>query len=78
MFIDQRSTLQLLDRVPAPVLLLWGTEDPLIDEPSHRLHAQRPGWTPHPIDRAGHLLPVERPNEYVAATRAWWTSTSPR
>lgn len=78
MFIDQRSTLQLLDRVTAPVLLLWGTEDPLIDQASHRLHAQRPGWTPHPIDGAGHLLPVERPDDYVAAARAWWSRTSPR
>lgn len=78
MFIDQRSTLQLLDRVAAPVLLLWGTEDPLIDQPSHRLQAQRPGWTPHPIDGAGHLLPVERPDDYVAAARAWWDSMPPQ
>lgn len=71
MFIEQQSTMQLLDRVTAPVLLLWGTDDPLIDQPSYRLHAQRPGWTPHPLDGAGHLLPVERPNDYVAAVRAW-------
>ena len=76
MFIDQRSTLQLLDRVMAPVLLLWGTDDPLIDQPSHRLQAQRPGWTPHPIDGAGHLLPIERPDDYVAAVRTWLPSTS--
>lgn len=62
MFIEQQSTRQLLDRITAPVLLLWGTDDPLIDQQSHRLHAQRPGWTPHPIDGAGHLLPIERPN----------------
>jgi pimeloyl-ACP methyl ester carboxylesterase len=76
MFVDQRSTVQLLDRVTVPVLLLWGTDDPLIDQPSHRLHAQRPGWTAHPVDKAGHLLPVERPGEYVAAVRAWMPSTS--
>ena len=77
MFVNQQSTLQLLDRVTVPVLLLWGTDDPLIDQPSYRLHAQRPGWTPHPFDGAGHLLPVERPDEYVAAVRAWMASTSP-
>jgi pimeloyl-ACP methyl ester carboxylesterase len=71
MFVDQRSTMQLLERVRVPVLLLWGTDDPLIDQPSHRLHSQRPGWTPHPIEGAGHLLPVERPDKYVAAVRAW-------
>lgn len=36
MFIEQQSTLQLLDRIPAPVLLLWSTNDPLIDQPSYR------------------------------------------
>jgi pimeloyl-ACP methyl ester carboxylesterase len=77
MFVDQRSTMQLLDRVRVPVLLLWGTDDPLIDQPSHRLHAQRPGWTARPIDGAGHLLPVERADEYVAAVRAWMSNTSP-
>ena len=77
MFIDQRSTMQLLDRVTAPVLLLWGTDDPLIDQPSFRLHAQRPSWTPHPVDGAGHLLPIERPNDYVAAVRAWSHEMSP-
>jgi pimeloyl-ACP methyl ester carboxylesterase len=76
MFVDQRSTLGLLDRIMAPVLLLWGTDDPLIDQPSHRLHAQRPGWTPHPIDGAGHLLPIERPDDYVAAVRTWSPRTS--
>jgi len=77
MFIDQRSTMRLLDRVTVPVLLLWGTDDPLIDQPTHRSHALRPGWTPHPIDGAGHLLPVERLDEYVAAVRAWMPRPSP-
>lgn len=75
MFVDQRSTLRLLDRTTAPVLSLWGTDDPLIDEASHRLHARRPGWTPYPIDGAGHLLPIERPHDYVAAVRTWLTSS---
>lgn len=76
MFIDQRSTLRLLDRVAAPVLLLWGTGDPLIDQPSHRQHARRPGWTPQTIEGAGHLLPIERPGDYVAAVQAWMHSTT--
>lgn len=71
MFIDQRSTLRLLDRVSAPVLLLWGTDDPLIDQPSQWQQAERPGWTPHPIDGAGHLLPIERTGDYVATVEAW-------
>lgn len=76
MFINQRSTLRLLDRVSAPVLLLWGSDDPLIDQPSHWQQARRPGWTPHPIDGAGHLLPIERPGDYVAAVQAWMPSTT--
>jgi pimeloyl-ACP methyl ester carboxylesterase len=77
MFINQRSTLQLLDRISAPVLLLWGTDDPLIDQPSHWQQAQRPGWTPHPIDGAGHLLPIERSGDYVATVQAWMHSELP-
>jgi pimeloyl-ACP methyl ester carboxylesterase len=71
MFITQRSTNQALDAVRVPVLVLWGTDDPLVDATSLRQHARRPGWTPRPIDDAGHLLPVEAPERYVHAVGQW-------
>jgi pimeloyl-ACP methyl ester carboxylesterase len=71
MFITQRSTNQALDAVRVPVLVLWGTDDPLVDATSLRQHARRPGWTPRPIEDVGHLLPVEAPERYVQAVRQW-------
>jgi pimeloyl-ACP methyl ester carboxylesterase len=73
MFVHQQPVLEVLDRLPMPVLLLWGTDDPLIDPPSYQRHAQRPGWTPHAVEHAGHLLPIERPDECVRAVRDWLT-----
>jgi pimeloyl-ACP methyl ester carboxylesterase len=75
MFVDQQPVLDVLDRLPMPVLLLWGTDDPLADPPSYRQHAERPGWTPHAVQHAGHLLPIERPDECVDAVRDWLTHT---
>ena len=71
MFITQRSTNEALDAVRVPVLVLWGTDDHLIDPTSLLQHARRPGWTPRPIDDVGHLLPVEAPQIYAQAVRQW-------
>lgn len=75
MFVDQQPVLDVLDRLPVPVLLLWGTDDPLVDPPSYQRHAERPGWTPHAVEHAGHLLPIERPDECVRAVQDWLTRT---
>ena len=71
MFITQRSTNEALDAVRVPVLVLWGTDDHLIDPTSLLQHARRPGWTPRPIDDVGHLLPVEAPQIYAQAVCQW-------
>ena len=71
MFITQRPVSAALDSVGAPVLLLWGTDDPLVDPSSLLQHARRPGWTPGPIDDVGHLLPVEVPDLYAQAVGQW-------
>lgn len=71
MFITRRSTNRALDAVRVPVLVLWGTDDHLIDPTSLQQHARRPGWTPRPINDVGHLLPVEAPQICAQAVRAW-------
>ncbi len=71
MFITQRSTNEALDAVRVPVLVLWGTDDHVIDPTSLLQHARRPGWTPRPIDDVGHLLPVEAPQIYAQAVCQW-------
>lgn len=71
MFITQRPTNEALDSVRVPVLVLWGSDDHLVDPTSLVQHARRPGWTPRPIDDVGHLLPVEAPGPYSQAVRRW-------
>lgn len=71
MFITQRPTNQTLDAVQVPVLVLWGTDDPLVDAASLREHARRRGWTPRPIEDVGHLLPVEAPHIYAQEVLHW-------
>ena len=71
MFITRRPTNEALDSVRVPVLVLWGTDDPLVDPTSLMQHARRPGWTPRPIDGVGHLLPVEAPDLCAQAVSQW-------
>ena len=71
MFITQRRTNEALDSVRVPVLVLWGSDDPLVDPTSLRQHARRPNWTPRPVDDVGHLLPVEAPDRYAHAVGQW-------
>lgn len=71
-FVDQRSAMEAIDRVAAPVLLLWGEADPLIVRPliDHVL-ARRPDWDLHVFASAGHAAPLEAPDEYVEAVSRW-------
>ncbi|QIX50166.1 alpha/beta hydrolase [Rhodococcus sp. DMU1] len=71
MFITQKPTNEALDSVQMPVLVLWGSDDHLVDPTSLMQHARRPGWTPRPIEDVGHLLPVEAPDLYAQAVCQW-------
>ena len=75
MSVRQQPGLNVLERLPMPGLCRWGTDDPLIDPPSYQRHAQRPTWTPHTVEHAGHLLPIERPDECAHAVRGWLACT---
>jgi len=72
--VDQSKTWSAIDRVAAPVLLLWGSEDPLIIRPViDDALARRPDWHLHVLAGAGHGAPAERPEEYVEAVGRWLT-----
>jgi pimeloyl-ACP methyl ester carboxylesterase len=71
MFIRRRPTLAALDRLDVPTTVLWGTDDPLVDAATLEGHARRPRWEAHPIDGAGHLLPVEVPATYASVVAHW-------
>lgn len=75
MFIRQRPTLEVLDRLDVPTTVLCGTDDPLVDAATLEGHAQRPRWEVHPVDGGGHLLPVEVPDAYVAVVADWMVRT---
>ena len=75
MFITRRPTNEALDAVRVPVLLLWGTDDPLVDPASLTQHARRSGWTPRPVEGAGHLLPVETPDLCAQVVGQWLADT---
>lgn len=74
MFITQQRTNEALDAVRVPVLVLWGSDDPLVDSTSLLQHTQRPNWTPQAIDNVGHLLPVEAPDLCAQAISQWLTN----
>ncbi len=76
MFITRRQTNEALDSVQVPVLVLWGSDDPLVDPASLLQHTQRPTWTPRSIDDAGHLLPVEAPDLCAQAVSQWLADTA--
>ena len=71
MFIDQRPTLEVLDRLDVPTLLLWGSDDPLVDGATLEGHARIRRWTTSVCDGVGHVLPVEVPDAYTAAVADW-------
>jgi pimeloyl-ACP methyl ester carboxylesterase len=62
-----------LDNIKAPVLLLWGKDDPYItfnfaENLRDRLGAKLVAWD------CGHWAPLERPAEYAAELEAFWAS----
>jgi pimeloyl-ACP methyl ester carboxylesterase len=69
MFSNRRPTLDAIDRVPAPTRLLWGEEDPLITrEVIDFIIGRRPDWELDVFQGAGHLLPLELPDDYADAS----------
>lgn len=70
--VDPTAALEAIDRVSAPVLLLWGAEDRIVVRPMiTEVLARRPDWDLRVFSAAGHLLPLELPDEYVAAVATW-------
>jgi pimeloyl-ACP methyl ester carboxylesterase len=70
---DQRFTDEIEPRyatLDVPVHLIWGREDRWIPpERAHRLHAMVPGSTLAFIERAGHLVQLDAPDELTAAVQ---------
>ncbi|MFW6125103.1 MAG: alpha/beta fold hydrolase [Pirellulales bacterium] len=58
-----------LHRLACPVLILWGRDDKLIPLAHGQRYAELiPGATLQVFDQTGHMLPLERGEEFVRAT----------
>lgn len=72
LFIDRRPVHRAIARIDAPALLLWGGQDGLITQSTaDDLAARRPDWERRIFPTAGHILPLERPHDYVETVRRW-------
>jgi pimeloyl-ACP methyl ester carboxylesterase len=66
--VPNRRLSQRLYRLQAPTLLVWGKSDRLIPPVyADRFRALIPHAQLALIDRAGHMVPYERPDDFVAA-----------
>jgi pimeloyl-ACP methyl ester carboxylesterase len=75
MYVRRAPALAAVDNVTAPVLLLWGDQDPLIERRLvDGLLARRPDWTLQVLATAGHLAPLELPDDYAEAVGRWVSS----
>jgi pimeloyl-ACP methyl ester carboxylesterase len=79
MYVDRRPVLDVIDRVSAPTILLWGDQDPLVEHAVlDYLIARRPDWDLHISNSVGHLPPWEAPHAYTQAVGQWLAGpTSP-
>ncbi|MBI1901113.1 MAG: alpha/beta hydrolase [Planctomycetia bacterium] len=61
-----------LRRIACPVKLLWGRQDAIIPLAHGEYYAQHlPNAKLEAIDKCGHMLPFEKPAEFVACTRSF-------
>jgi pimeloyl-ACP methyl ester carboxylesterase len=78
MYVRRRPIQEAIDRVAAPTLLVWGDQDPLIDRTVvDGLITRRSDWDLGVIHAAGHVLPIEVPDRYVAVVTSWYTAPTP-
>ena len=74
--VRRRRIADVVDRVTAPALLLWGDDDPLIQRTTiDDLVARRPDWTLHVFPSVGHVPPLEVPGAYLDAVTRWMGGT---
>jgi pimeloyl-ACP methyl ester carboxylesterase len=72
MYVRRRPAADAVDHVTAPVLVLWGDDDPLVGRAViDRVVARRPEWKLHVFPSVGHAPPLEVPDAYVDAVTRW-------
>lgn len=70
--VDRDDIRDSIERVAVPVLLIAGGQDPMVvDEMIEDALSRRPDWDLHVFPSAGHLAPLELPEEYAATVGRW-------
>ncbi len=70
--IPNRGVAKRLYRVSAETLVVWGADDRLMSPAyAERWTALIAGAKQVVVEQAGHMVPYERPDEFVAAVRAF-------
>jgi pimeloyl-ACP methyl ester carboxylesterase len=78
MYVRRRPVEEAIDRVAAPTLLVWGDQDPMIGTTVvDGLITRRTDWNLRVIHGAGHVLPMEVPDRYLAVVTSWYTAPTP-
>jgi pimeloyl-ACP methyl ester carboxylesterase len=77
MTLDQPMVGEMIDRVAAPTLLLWGDRDRVIPRVMvDDLVTRRPEWRLRVLEGVGHLAPWEAPEAYADAVDEWLAAES--
>jgi pimeloyl-ACP methyl ester carboxylesterase len=66
----KRIPAEKLRNVSVPVSLIWGRKDRIMRFRTGEKASVRFGWTLYPIDDAGHLILVDRPEAFMRALRS--------
>jgi pimeloyl-ACP methyl ester carboxylesterase len=70
--IPERGLEKRLPRITAPTLVVWGAHDRFVDPSYARIFTERiPDARAEIIDEAGHLIGLERPEQYAEALMRW-------
>lgn len=70
--LRRASFLEMVDRIEAPTLVLWGMDDVLVRPVAMRwLMQQRPDWTSVPMPDVGHAPMLEMPEKTLDAIIHW-------
>jgi pimeloyl-ACP methyl ester carboxylesterase len=66
--IPDKGLKKRIHRIKAPTLIIWGTQDRLVPPVyAEEFHTRIPGSKVVLIEGAGHLVPVEKPDDFLRA-----------
>ena len=75
--VGRRTLTRAIDRIAAPTLVVWGSEDQLVSRPViDELRRRRPDFAIRVLDGIGHAPMLEAPDRYLDEITTWMGRTS--